>query len=57
LAAAGDAALKARIMVCDGLPLDEQHRIHVNARWEVWQKGYCLLCDVAGVLYVYAKED
>ncbi len=29
---------------------------HAKARWEVWQKGYCLLGDLNGVLYVYAYD-
>ena len=59
--AAGDAAWAAALYVitehvCKELPLAETHRAHARARWHVWQKGYCLLCDVAGVLYVYAKD-
>ncbi len=41
--------------ICAGLPLAEVHRAHARARWDVWRKGYALLCDVAGTLYVYAK--
>ena len=55
-AAAGDAALLARVKVCRELKLDKKHIDHANARWEVWQKGYALLCDVNGDLYVYAAE-
>jgi hypothetical protein len=59
-AAAWDAAWDARLMsyinVCEGLKIDKKHIDHINARWEVWQKGYALLCDVKGVLYVYCKE-
>ena len=59
-AAAGDAAraaeLMAAIAVCDGLNVDQKHVDHIKARWRVWQKGYALLCDVNGVLYVYAAE-
>ena len=47
----------ARIKVCEGLKLDKKHIDHANARWEVWQKGYALLCDIKGVLYVYQGED
>ena len=32
-----------------------KHLKHTKARWEVWQKGYGLLCDVDGVLYVYCS--
>jgi hypothetical protein len=54
--AARDAALYARSeFVCSGLKLAEKHRTHIRARMEVWQKGYSLLCDVDGVLYVYEK--
>lgn len=60
LAAAGDAAWDAarmaQLQICFGLPLDQKHIDHLNARWEVWQKGYGLLCDVNGVLYVYAMD-
>jgi hypothetical protein len=42
--------------IVSDLPVDQKHRDHVKARMEVWQKGYCLFCDVDGVLYVYAAE-
>jgi hypothetical protein len=32
---------------------DGKHRRHMQARMEVWKKGYGLLCDVDGVLYCY----
>ena len=53
--AAWDAALLARVLICQGLKLDKKHTIHAQKRWEVWQKGYGLLCDVDGVFYVYEK--
>ena len=58
--AAGDAAraaaLYARgVFICEGLNLEEKHRTHIKKRMEVWQKGYGLLCDVRGILYVYKK--
>ena len=54
--AAWDAALIARFIVVEDLKFKdkEKHLAHAQARWEVWQKGYGLLCDVDGVLYVYA---
>lgn len=53
--AAGDAALYTQVIhICADLKLDEKHIEHAKARWQVWQKSYCLLCDVDGVLYVYA---
>ena len=55
--AARDAELMAAIAVCDGLNVDQKHVDHIKARWRVWQKGYALLCDVNGVLYVYAAEN
>ena len=54
--AAGNAALLARIKVCKGLKLDQKHIDHSYARWEVWQKGYALMCDIKDILYVYAAE-
>ena len=56
-AAARDAALMARLMVVADLPVDPKHFIHAAARWQVWQKGWGLVCDVNGVLYVYAPEE
>lgn len=55
--AAWSAGLYTRVThICADLPLDQRHRDHARARWKVWQKGYALLCDVDGVLYVYAQE-
>lgn len=60
-AAAWAAARDARhytlgVHVCDGLAVAQRHLEHLKARWNVWAKGYALLCDVNGVLYVYAAE-
>jgi len=57
--AAWDAALFAKYIILDDVEFDEKEKYlaYVKARWEVWQKGYGLLCDVDGVLYVYAKEE
>ena len=54
--AAWDTALIARFIVVEDLEFKdkEKHLAHAQARWEVWKKGYGLLCDVDGVLYVYA---
>ena len=54
--AAWDAALYSEFIVVSDLEFKdkEKHQKHVEARWEVWRKGYGLLCDVDGVLYVYA---
>lgn len=55
---AWDAALYVQVIyICADLELDQNHIDHVKARWEVWQKGYCLLGDIDGVLYVYAKDE
>ena len=56
--AARAAACTAQVQhVCGDLDIEQEHLDHVDARWEVWLKGYCLLADVNGVLYVYAKEE
>jgi hypothetical protein len=53
--AARDAALYAAVqIVCADLDIDTDLRAHVEARLEVWRKGYGLLCDIDGRLYVYA---
>jgi len=48
-----DAGLYAQMLVCDDLNINKLHRQHIIDRWDVWQRGYGLLCDVDGVLYVY----
>jgi hypothetical protein len=55
-AAAWDAALMARYVICTDLKIDPKHIKHVNDRWEVWKRGYALLCDINGVLYVYGVK-
>jgi hypothetical protein len=52
--AARDAELMAIVHICHGLKLEKIHREHIRSRWQVWRKGYAVLCDVNGVLYVYA---
>ena len=29
---------------------------HIAARWDVWARGWALLCDVNGILYVYGVD-
>jgi len=53
--AAGGAALIAQVLICRGLKLDKKHIVHAEARWDVWKRGYGLLCDVDGIFYVYKK--
>jgi len=52
--AARNAALYAEAVVSEW-KFDKKHVAHIKARWNVWQRGYGLLCDVDGVLYVYRK--
>ena len=54
--ATSDVALFACMLVCYDLDVDFKHKEYCNRIMEVWRKGYCLLCDVDGVLYVYAKR-
>ena len=56
--AAWDAALFSDYIITADLKFKdkEKHFKHVKARWEVWQKGYGLICDVDGVLYVFAVK-
>jgi hypothetical protein len=42
--------------ICRGLKLESKHKKHAKAGMQVWRKGYALLTDVNGVLYVYAPE-
>ena len=43
--------------ICADLPIDQKHRDHVQARMEVWRRGYGVCCDVDGVLYVYGIKE
>ena len=52
--AAGDAVLYGRALVSEW-NFESKHRTHIKQRMEVWQKGFGLLCDVDGVLYVYKR--
>lgn len=52
-AAAWDASLLVQMHITSDLQVSAKHRQHALARWEVWTRGYGLLCDVDGVLYVY----
>ena len=54
-AAARDAALHGQCLVVKD-KIDPKHLSHAKARWDVWERGYALLCDVNWTLYVYAKE-
>src|SRR3990167_7124753 len=42
--AVGDAAVFARMLVCLDLNIEFKHLAHLNARMEVWRKGYGLYC-------------
>ena len=53
--AAWDAGLMARMEICYDLHIDAKHRRHAKARWDVWQRGYGLACDIDGELYCYRK--
>ena len=54
--AARDAALYTQVFhVCFGLKIKAKFKTHAKKRWQVWQKGYGLLCDVNGKLYVYKR--
>jgi hypothetical protein len=56
--AAWDAATYVLIHCVSGdLAVSQEHRDRAAARWEVWRKGYALLCDADGVLFVYAGQE
>ena len=57
-AAARDAVDQIAINVlCADLPIDQKHRDTITARWDVWQRGYGLMAEIDGVLFVYAPES
>jgi hypothetical protein len=43
--------------ICADLPVEQRHRNYIEARMNVWRKGYGVLCDVDGILYVYERID
>ena len=52
VAAAWDAAWDAQAKI---VKLKGKHAKHLCDRMDVWKRGYGLLCDVNGVLYVYEQ--
>ena len=48
-----DVVLYASCLVVADI-IDKKFILYVKRRIEVWKKGYGLLCDIDGVLYVYA---
>lgn len=54
-----DAALLAGYIMMEGVdfPDKEKYFEHAKRRWDVWKKGYALLCDVDGTLYVYYQDQ
>lgn len=36
--------------------IDQKHRDFVERAWNVWRKGYAVLTDINGALYVYAQQ-
>ena len=55
--AAWDAARYAVIAILPPETIDAKHIDHINARMEVWRRGYGLRCDANGKLYVYGVGD
>lgn len=57
--AVNDVALMASLISLSNFEFRdrEKHTSHAKERVEVWQKGYGLMGDMDGVLYVYCKED
>jgi hypothetical protein len=57
-AAARAAATYVLVHCVSGdLAVSQERRDRAAARWEVWRKGYALLCDADGVLFVYAGQE
>lgn len=56
--AIGAAKLVAALVVVEDIefPGKKQYAEYAARRWEVWQKGYAVRCDVGGTMYVYAKN-
>ncbi|TXH56791.1 MAG: hypothetical protein E6Q97_05710 [Desulfurellales bacterium] len=53
-----DAVLYTSVQhICGDLDIEQRHRDCVEARWEVWRKGYWLAGEVEGTLFVYSKEE
>lgn len=41
--------------VCGDLKIAEKHREHIRKRFEIWQHGYGVFCDVNGIIYAYKR--
>lgn len=60
--ASGAAARAAELYILtqylwEWAPLDQRHRDTAAAYWRAWSKGYGVLGDVDGVLYVYGVQS
>ena len=57
--AARDASLYAGYLVTAkrGILGHDFFLKHVKERWNVWQNGFALLCDLDGTLYGYCKME
>jgi len=53
--AAQDAELLVMCTVAFFYDTENRHYKYARARMDVWRRGYGLLCDIDGVLYVYKK--
>ena len=53
--AAWDAALYAQMLICQDLDFEKQYINYIKVRWDVWKRGYGLLCDINDIFYVYCK--
>ena len=49
---AEDAALMAKMHMVD---VADENYAHATKRWDAWMRGYGVLCDVDGALYVYKR--
>lgn len=43
------------VFIMEFVSMDQEHVDTILRRFEVWERGYGLLCDVDGVLYVYRR--
>lgn len=55
--AARDAAIYCVVAILPDNKIEAKHRQHMNDRMEVWRRGYALLCDVDGRMYVYGVGE
>lgn len=54
-----DAALMSDYAIVSDLEFNNmpKHMNYVKSRWDIWQSGYGVLCDINGIFHIYKLQD